>query len=70
MRDVAIGGGLDGVAEQVTGVDPALDHEVFHPVYEVTLVVEVDEDFGSKIIACDGFMLDFTEPFEGETVDY
>ena len=46
------------------------DDERWNPVYEVTVVVEVTENFTSKIIACDGYMLDFNKPFEGETVDY
>ena len=44
------------------------DDERWNPVYEVELIVEVTEEFKSKIVACDGYMIDYNKPFKGETV--
>jgi hypothetical protein len=39
------------------------------PGYEVEMLIEVQENGDSKIIACDGFMLDFDRPFTGKVYD-
>ncbi len=36
------------------------------PLYEVEFHVEVQVGGDTKIVACDGFMIDYTKPFEGE----
>jgi len=43
-------------------------NESWNPVYETALVVEVQEDYSTKIIACNGFMIDYNKPFNDVTV--